>query len=65
MIFDTERVRLIFRMVEDVDPTKEKRAAVVERLGFNQHVGSSLIGTRDDLERRDFQNVLSSWALPA
>jgi hypothetical protein len=45
MIFDAERIGLVFRMVQDAPPRKEP-AVVVERLGFDDIFDPPSSGSR-------------------
>jgi hypothetical protein len=65
MIFDAERIGLVFRMVQDVDSPRKEPAVVVERLGLDEHIRARLLGIRDDLERENLENILTVRALPA
>jgi hypothetical protein len=64
MIFDAERIGLVFWMVQDIDPPRKEPAVVVERLGLNEDIRPGLLGIRDDLERGNFENIPTLRALP-
>ena len=65
MIFDAERIGLVFWMVQDIDPPRKEPAVVVERLGLDQHIRPRLLRICDDLERGNLENILTLRALPA